>query len=109
NREAFRDWDFVPRVLAGVKHRKTDARLLGHTYSAPFGVAPIGIAALYAYRGDLVLARAAREANLPMVMSGSSLIRLEDVFAESPNAWFQAYLPGDPEQMTDLLERVKRA
>ena len=109
NREAFRDWDFVPRVLTGVKHRKTDATLLGHTYSAPFGVAPIGIAALYAYRGDLVLARAAREANLPMVMSGSSLIRLEDVFAESPKAWFQAYLPGDPEQMTDLLERVKRA
>jgi L-lactate dehydrogenase (cytochrome) len=109
NREAFHDWAFVPRVLVGVKHRKTDATLFGHTYSAPFGVAPIGIAALYAFRGDLVLARAAREANLPMLMSGSSLIRLEDVLAESPGAWFQAYLPGDPKQMMALLERVKRA
>src|SRR5580765_450947 len=109
NRNAFHDWDFLPRVLVGVKHRKTDVTLFGHAYSAPFGVAPIGIAALYAYRGDIVLARAAREANLPMVMSGSSLIRLEDVFAESPEAWFQAYLPGDPREMTELLERVKRA
>jgi len=109
NREAFLEWDFVPRVLVGVKHRRTDATLFGRAYSAPFGVAPIGIAALYAYRGDLVLARAAREAGLPMVMSGSSLIRLEDVLAESPEAWFQAYLPGDPTQMLELLERVKRA
>jgi L-lactate dehydrogenase (cytochrome) len=109
NRMAFRDWEFVPRVLAGVQHRETSATLFGHNYSAPFGVAPIGIAALYAYRGDLVLARAARDANLPMVMSGSSLIRLEDVFAESPEVWFQAYLPGDAKQMMDLLERVKRA
>jgi L-lactate dehydrogenase (cytochrome) len=109
NRKAFRDWEFVPRVLAGVKHRTTSTTIFGHDYSVPFGVAPIGIAALYAYRGDLVLARAAREANLPMVMSGSSLVRLEDVFAESPEAWFQAYLPGNPKQMMDLLERVKRA
>lgn len=109
NREAFRDWDLVPRVLAGVKHRKTDATLFGRLWSAPFGVAPIGIAALYAYRGDLVLARAAREANLPMMMSGSSLIRLEDVLAESPGAWFQAYLPGDERKRMDLLARVKRA
>jgi L-lactate dehydrogenase (cytochrome) len=109
NRAAFRDWDFVPRVLAGVKDRSTQTQLFGQTYAAPFGVAPIGIAALYAYRGDLVLARAAREARLPMVMSGSSLIRLEEVLAESPEAWFQAYLPGDRQQMMDLLERVKRA
>jgi L-lactate dehydrogenase (cytochrome) len=109
NREAFRDWDFVPRVLTGVQDRSTGTSLFGQTYAAPFGVAPIGIAALYAHRGDIVLARAAREANLPMVMSGSSLIRLEDVLAESPEAWFQAYLPGDRKQMMDLLERVKRA
>src|SRR4030095_9212218 len=67
------------------------------------------IAALAAYRGDVVLARAAREANIPMVMSGSSLIRLEEVVAENPDAWFQAYLPGEPARIEALLERVAQA
>lgn len=109
NRASFGEWSLLPRVLVGVAKRSTATELLGRTYDAPFGVAPIGIAALYAYRGDLVLARGAMEANLPMVMSGSSLIRLEDVVGESPGAWFQAYLPGDVPRMMALLDRVQRA
>jgi len=109
NRAAFGDWDLVPRVLVGVKHRSTQATLLGREYASPVGIAPIGIAALYAYRGDIVLAKAAAAENAPMMMSGSSLIAMEDVRAASPEAWFQAYLPGDEKQRWDLLERVKRA
>ena len=55
----------------------------------------MGISALSAYRGDLVLAQAAARENVPMIMSGSSLIRLEEVVQANPDAWFQAYLPGD--------------
>jgi L-lactate dehydrogenase (cytochrome) len=44
-----------------------------------------------------------------MVMSGSSLIRLEEVAAENPHAWFQAYLPGEPARITALLERLAKA
>lgn len=94
NRAAFADWDLVPRVLVGVKHRSTQATLLGREYASPVGIAPIGIAALYAYRGDIALAKAAAAENAPMMMSGSSLIAMEDVRAASPEAWFQAYLPG---------------
>jgi L-lactate dehydrogenase (cytochrome) len=69
----------------------------------------MGISALSAYRGDLVLARAARKAGIPMVMSGSSLIRLEEVAREYPDAWFQAYLPGDSSRIAPLVDRVARA
>jgi L-lactate dehydrogenase (cytochrome) len=106
NRAAFRDWSFVPRVLAGVSGRSQRTTLLGRQYSSPFGIAPIGIAALYAFRGDLVMAAAARDANIPMVLSGTSLIRLEDVAKAAPEAWFQAYVPGDEKIITDLIERV---
>jgi L-lactate dehydrogenase (cytochrome) len=44
-----------------------------------------------------------------MIMSGSSLIRMEDVVRESPDTWFQAYLPGDVPSITALVERVARA
>lgn len=109
NRAAFRDWSFVPRVLKGVAQRSQATTLFGHEYAAPFGIAPIGIAALYAYRGDLVLARAAREANIPFAMSGSSLIRLEDVAQAAPDSWFQAYLTGDEARFVPLVERIAAA
>lgn len=109
NRAVFGEWSFVPRVLAGVSGRSQATALLGHEYAHPFGIAPIGIAALYAWRGDLAMANAAREANIPMAMSGSSLIRLEEVAKAAPGAWFQAYLPGDEKTITELLARVAAA
>ncbi len=109
NRSAFGEYGFVPRVLVDVSRRTQRVEMFGHTYSAPFGIAPMGISALSAYRGDLVLARAARQANIPMVMSGSSLIRLEEVAKANPAAWFQAYLPGEPDRILALLDRVERA
>ena len=109
NRRAFAEYGFLPRMLVDVSRRTTRTTLFGHAYSAPFGIAPLGISALYAYRGDLVLAAAAAHANVPMAMSGSSLIALEDVAAASPSAWFQAYLPGDEAAIVALIERVARA
>lgn len=109
NREIFQQWSFVPRVLANVSQRSTAVTLFGHRYDVPFGIAPMGLQALSAYRGDIVLAKAAARANLPFVMSSSSLIRLEDIAETNPDAWFQAYLPGNESQIVALLERVKEA
>lgn len=44
-----------------------------------------------------------------MIMSGSSLIRLEEVVAKAPATWFQAYLPGEPERIDALVDRVAEA
>ena len=109
NRAAFAELGFIPRVLTDMSKRTTETTLFGHAYAAPFGMAPMGITALSAYRGDLVLARAAAKANIPMVLSGSSLIRLEEVIKENPLAWFQAYLPGEPERIRALVDRVAKA
>ena len=109
NRAAFSELGFVPRSLVNVSKRSTARALFGRDYAMPFGIAPMGISALSAYRGDLVLARGAREENIPMVMSGSSLIRLEDLCTEYPGAWFQAYLPGADDKIVALVDRVERA
>ena len=109
NREVFDEFRFVPRVLVDVSRRSPARELFGRTYAAPFGIAPLGLSALTAYRGDIVLAKAAANAGIPMIMSGSSLIRLEDVAAASPQAWFQAYLPGDVDAIAALVARVQRA
>jgi L-lactate dehydrogenase (cytochrome) len=109
NRSCFEAYSFVPRVLVDISRRSTHRSLFGHEYSAPFGIAPLGLSALSAYRGDLVLARAARQANLPMILSGSSLIRLEEVVKANPNAWFQAYLPGEQGAILALIDRARVA
>ena len=44
-----------------------------------------------------------------MIMSGSSLIRLEEVAEVGKNVWFQAYLPGTMEQIEALLARIQAA
>jgi L-lactate dehydrogenase (cytochrome) len=109
NRRAFDEYGFAPRILTDVSGRSARRALFGHEYALPVGIAPMGIMALSAYRGDLVLARAARAANVPMVMSGTSLIRLEEVAKEHPGAWFQAYLPGEPARIAALIDRVAAA
>ncbi|MBC5765630.1 alpha-hydroxy acid oxidase [Ramlibacter albus] len=109
NRAAFAEYGFVTRVLRNVSQRSQAVELFGRRHASPFGIAPMGISALSAYRGDLVLARAAAAAHVPMIMSGSSLIRLEDVIAAAPDTWFQAYLPGDTGKIEGLVDRVIRA
>jgi L-lactate dehydrogenase (cytochrome) len=108
SRAAFEEIGFIPRVLVDVSPATTETGLFGARYSAPFGIAPMGISALSAYRGDLVQARAAMAANIPMIMSATSLIRMEDVCAACPGTWFQAYMPA-PAKVPALIDRVEAA
>jgi len=109
NARAFEAYEFVTRVLIDTSRISSETPLFGRSWSAPFGIAPMGLCALSAYRGDLVLAQAAARENVPMVMSGSSLIRLEEIVKVNPQAWFQAYLPGAEAEIVALIERVKAA
>jgi L-lactate dehydrogenase (cytochrome) len=109
NRQAFDEFGFIPRVLNDVSGREQTTKLFGKTYAAPFGIPPMGSAALCAYRGDAVLTRAAAAKNVPMILSASSLITLEDIRRENPAAWYQAYLAGDPSRIEPLVDRVAAA
>jgi L-lactate dehydrogenase (cytochrome) len=109
NRRAFEEYGFVPRVLKDVSNRDQTTTLFGKTYASPFGIPPMGSAALSAYRGDIVLARAGAAMNVPMILSASSLIKLEDVQRANPAAWYQAYLAGDDSRIEPLVDRVTEA
>ena len=109
NRLAFDDIHFLPRILNNVSQRSQKTSLLGHDCASPFGIAPMGISALTAFRGDIVLAESAAKAGIPMIMSGSSLTRMEDVAKAAPQSWFQVYLPPTPERIASLVDRAARA
>ncbi|MFC4278278.1 alpha-hydroxy acid oxidase [Achromobacter aloeverae] len=107
--DAFSDYDWVTRVFNDTSGRNLSTTLFGEHWAAPFGIAPMGISALSAYRGDLIQTQAAAAARIPAIMSGSSLIRMEDVAAANPRAWFQAYVPGEADRIAALVDRVAAA
>jgi len=109
SREAYAGYKLVPRMLRDVSGRDQGVTLFGRRYDAPFGIPPLGGSAFVAYRGDLVLAEAAQRQSLPLILSASALISLEDVHACNPDAWFQAYLPGNQERIDRLVRRVDAA
>jgi L-lactate dehydrogenase (cytochrome) len=109
NRTAFQDYDLYPQVLLDVSKRTTEAGVFGKTYSAPFGIAPMGGSGLSGFRADLAFAEAARSENIPFILSGASLIRMEEIAAANPDTWFQAYLPTEREDIAALLDRVAAA
>lgn len=109
NRAAFQDYDFHPRVLIDVSERTTTKALFGESFSAPFGIAPMGGSGLAGYRADLALAAAAAAENVPFILSGASLVRMEEVAKANPEAWFQAYLPVERASIGALIDRVAAA
>lgn len=109
NFTAFEQWGFVPRVLHNVAPRSQSTTLFNHEWDCPFGIAPMGISALSTHDGDRAMARAAAQANIPYILSGSSLTTLESVMEAAPNSWFQAYLPGEQQRIDALIKRVKTA
>jgi len=106
---AFDDYVFLPRYFAGVSGVSAATKLFDDTWEAPFAIAPMGLCAMNGYRADLAMARAAGHNGIPMIISGSSLIPLEQIMAEFPRAWFQAYLPPTPERLRALLDRARAA
>lgn len=109
NLAAFQDLDLHPQVLVDVSGRTTETSLFGETFSAPFGIAPMGGSGLSGFRADLAFAEVARLENIPFILSGASLIRMEEINEANPDAWFQAYLPSGREDIAALLDRVAAA
>ena len=109
NRSAFGEYEFLQRVLVNTKARHQKTMLFGRSYDLPFGFPPMGSTALAAYQGDIVLAKVAAELNTVMIQSGASFTPTERVKEVGSTAWFQAYLPGEPEIITPLVQRAQAA
>jgi (S)-mandelate dehydrogenase len=106
NRAAFDRAIVTPRVGGKVASAR-GAELFGERYSAPFGIAPIGLADLVAPNADLALARAASAANIPYITSAAAstdVAELAQVTGRVP--WFQLYIPRDPCVSEAMLKHV---
>jgi (S)-mandelate dehydrogenase len=110
NREAFAQHRIVPRYLRDVSRRDQTVTLLGREYASPIGISPTGLAGLWRPDADLMQAAAARDANVPFLLSSAGNASLEDVMAVAPeHTWFQMYCTTDERINADLVRRATQA
>jgi (S)-mandelate dehydrogenase len=107
NEDAFRRRALAPRYLVDITSLDQSTTLFGRTYSSAYGIAPTGGIGNYRRGGDLMLARAARDANIPFIMSGAATASMEDLAAIAPDhGWYQIYTAKDRSIAEDQIKRV---
>jgi L-lactate dehydrogenase (cytochrome) len=101
---------FSPRVLTDVSAVDLGTTLLGEPIALPLAIAPMGLCGLVRPEGELALARAAKAAGIPMVLSTAASHALEAVMDAAPgNLWFQLYIFRDREFARSLVQRARAA
>ncbi|MFI0471617.1 alpha-hydroxy acid oxidase [Halomonas sp. HMF6819] len=110
NRSVFDQYLFEPKTMTNVGPRKLDTTLFGHTHTMPLAIGPTGFNGMLTRDGDLKLARAARDAGIPFVLSSVSTTRLEEIAAiEGLTAWMQIYFYRDREFVKSMIRRCADA
>jgi len=79
---------------------------LGQKFSFPVGLAPVGMAGMYARRGEVQAARAAAAAGVPFCLSTMGICSVEEVAQTGTPPWFQLYILKDRGYMRELIRRA---
>jgi L-lactate dehydrogenase (cytochrome)/(S)-mandelate dehydrogenase len=110
NEDAYAGFDLVPRYGIDVSVCDQSTSLFGRTYGGPLGIAPTGLASLFRPGADLMLAEAARAADVPFIMSGTGTALIEDLARIAPeHGWYQLYIARDRGISEDMIRRVRDA
>ncbi len=97
------------RVMRDMSVVDLSMESLGQTWAMPVGLAPVGMAGMYARRGETQASRAAAGAGVPFCLSTVGICSVEEVASAGTAPWFQLYMLKDRGYMRALLERAKAA
>ena len=102
--------ELLPSYLSKHQGSTMQTELFGHTYDAPFGIAPVGLQGLMWPNAPEILAKAAFEHNIPFILSTvttSSIERIAEI--TEGKAWFQLYHPAENRLRDDIINRAAAA
>ena len=110
NEKILKEILFVPRYLKGIVEADTKTNILGRSYAAPFGIAPMGLTGLMWPGAEEALAKMAVKNNIPFTLSTVACASIEDIGPHlDGKGWFQLYPPIDKEIRNDLLRRAQNS
>lgn len=106
----FRSLTLDQRVMMDVSRVSSRVTLFGRELAMPLLLAPVGFAGMYARRGEVQAALAARDFALPFCLSTLAICSLEEVARGAGCApWFQLYVIKDRDWTAKLLQRARQA
>jgi len=95
------------RVLRDVSKLDLSTELFGQKWSLPVGLCPIGLAGMYARRGEVQASRAARAAGVPFTLSSLSVCSVREMARELQSPfWLQLYIIKDRGFVRNLLAQA---
>jgi L-lactate dehydrogenase (cytochrome) len=98
------------RVMRDISGVDLSTTLFGQQLSMPVALAPVGLAGLYARRGEVQAVQAADRAGVPFCLSTVSACPIDEVArGASRPFWFQLYMIRDREFMRAMLEKARQA
>lgn len=97
------------RILQDVATIDTKTTLFGREVALPVGLGPVGMSGMYARRGEMQAARAAKAAGVPMCLSTMSICSMAEVGQVADPFWFQLYVIRDRSFMKDLIASANAA
>ncbi|WP_038557695.1 alpha-hydroxy acid oxidase [Terribacillus saccharophilus] len=111
NREAFSEYDILPRVLRDVSNVDTSIKLFRQSQSMPVMLAPVGFQGIFHSQMELGTVKAAAAAGIPFVASTVTSASLEEIAAAEPDAvkWFQLYWSKNRDLTASMAKRAEKA
>jgi isopentenyl diphosphate isomerase/L-lactate dehydrogenase-like FMN-dependent dehydrogenase len=107
NREALDRLSFLPRVLRDVSRVDITTPLFGAPAAIPVGIGATAGASMFWHDGDVLLARAAKAAGVPFMISGSTLTPLDRIADVGGRLWYQHYLLNKRERSYAAVEQAQ--
>lgn len=110
NTAELREVELKPYYLTPHAGSDLQTELFGHTYAAPFGIAPVGLQGLLWPNATEILAKAALAHNIPFILSTVTTSSIERIGQLTGGKfWFQLYHPADNALRDDILDRAEAA
>jgi len=97
------------RVMRDMSQLDMSVEVVGQRLAMPVALAPVGMAGMYARRGEVQASAAAAAAGVPFCLSTVGICTVEEVTAGGTPPWFQLYMLKDRGYMRELLARAKAA
>ena len=110
NIEIFDSITFTPQFCKGILQPNIETKVLGQSFKAPFGIAPVGLTGLMWPKAEVILAKTAKKHQIPFTLSTVATETPETVGPHVGNmGWFQLYPPKNRELRQKILKRAKDA
>ena len=110
NTQEIREIQLRPHYLRDFNGASQKTTLFGKTYDAPFGIAPVGLQGLMWPKSCEILAKAAKQHNVPFCLSTVSTASIETISEITEgDFWFQLYHPAENDLRDKLIERAEQA